>query len=682
MTLVIDFGTVNTVAMLDGRLVTVDGAPWLPSVVHEGLVGADAAELANGLAARDLKERLDPDEVAALFARVLSAARDQGGVVGAVLVTHPAGWPRERVDVLVSAAGAWARPVPEPVAVAAGHGVGAGETVLVVDAGGGTWDVTAVRGHGGEYVVVTAASLSFGGNDVDRIVVERVRPSLRSVATDGALLESARAAKEQLSRHESTEIVLPDHRAVRLDRAEFERLVSPGVDRLAVLVAEVGVPTGATRVLLVGGSSRMPLLARRIGEVTGLPVTTDPEPETAVVRGARLLARPSALEDPLAPPPADAEPARPVPPPASAVPPTAAATQASEEPVRPPVRTAAVPRRGTLAVVVLLLIVAAVAVVFGGEQATSGHPVAIDLPPPLPEAPIPPAVAGDEVVNADNATYTSGSLGKAAEYRHPSGNTVAVTVTGVETVVTAPQPYLVAPDGYRWLVIRLHVANTEGPDFPQDPMELVAVLDDRGQWLRQPYGYGQIACTEGVPPVIRIPAGAEVDACGVVSVPDATPVTAVLFGERSPEAQAPLRFPVDVPAVRDRAAPTRVVGTLGGPAETVDGLRVRVDLVLDPSGYLGSQVPAPGHRFVVVRAAVTATGQRQVTVLLRDDRGAFLSSMVTAATGCPPLPSVLGPEDPVYGCEVFEIAAETPVTGVTLQGRGPDVTRWPTWRLS
>ncbi|MBB4904763.1 Hsp70 family protein [Actinophytocola algeriensis] len=702
MTLVIDFGTVNTVAMLDGRLVTVDGAPWLPSVVHDGVVGADAAALAHGQAARDLKERLDPDEVRALFARVLDAARDQGGVVGAIVVTHPAGWPPERVEVLVSAAGPMARAVPEPVAVAAVHG---DETVLVVDAGGGPWQVTAVRGQD----VLASSALPFGGNDVDRLIVERVRPSLRSVTADGALLESARTGKELLSRHDSAEIVLPDHRAVRLDRAEFERLVSADVDRLAALVSEVGGPVSAGRVLLVGGSSRMPLLARRIGEVTGLPVTTDPEPETAVVRGAHVLTRPAALEDPLAPPPQLAAgpgaasppfsgppfaagqrpdpmddplapPGPPAPPPSSAGNEPGGRTTATafEASVRPAATT--VPRRRPLALVILLLLVAAAAVVFGGERPVGGNPVAAGGPPPLPEAPVPPAVDGNEVINGEVATFTSGALGVAAEYRHPAGNTFEVTVTGIETAVTAPQPYLEAPDGFRWLVLRLHVVNTEGPDFPHDPMENVAVLDDRGQWLRQPYGYGQIACAEGAPPATRIPAEGEVDVCGVVSVPEATPVAAVLFGVRSPEAQAPLRFPVDVPAVRDRAAPTRVVGTAGGPAVTVDGLRARVDLVLTPSGYLGTQVPAPGHRFVVVRAAITATGQRHVTVLLRDDRGALLSGIVEVATGCPPLPATLAPEEPVYGCHVFEVAVDTPVTGVTFLGRRPDATRWPTWR--
>jgi actin-like ATPase involved in cell morphogenesis len=777
MTLVIDLGTVNTVAMLDGRLVTVDGAPWLPSVVHEGLVGADAAELAGGQAARDLKERLDPDEVRVLFARVLDAARDQGGVIGAIVVTHPAGWSPERVAVLTSAAGPMARAVPEPVAVAAVHG---DEPVLVVDAGGGPWHVTAVRGQ----EVLASAALPFGGNDVDRLIVERVRPSLRSVTDDAALLESARVGKELLSRHDSTEIVLPDHRAVRLDRAEFERLVSADVDRLAALVSEVGGQVRAGRVLLVGGSSRMPLLARRITEVTGLPVTTDPEPETAVVRGAHALTRPAPLEDPLAPPPGsaagDALPqfgaahpaaagtasplapgtapfapgaaslapgapplgpgavplapgAAPGGPPlasgtssgaapvasggspgaapfAPGTPPGAAplasgaapphspdspsvagspplspaepggrtTASAFEEPVRPPAGSA--PRRGPLALVVLLLLVAAAAVVFGGERAVGGSPVAVGGPPPLPEVAIPPVVDGDEVVNSAVATFTSGALGEATEYRHPAGNTFEVTVTGIETAVTAPQPYLEAPDGFRWLILRLHVVNAAGPDYPHDPMENVAVLDDRGQWLRQPNGHGQIACTEGVPPATRIPADSEVGVCGVVSVPEATPVAAVLFGVRSPEAQAPLRFPVDVPAARDRAAPTRVVGTLGGPAVTVGGLRARVDLVRTPSGYLGEQVPAPGHRFVVVRASVTATRQPHVTILLRDDRGAFLSGIVQVATGCPPLPGTLTPEEPAYGCQVFEVAADTPVSAVTFPDGGPDVTRWPTWR--
>jgi molecular chaperone DnaK len=292
VTLVIDFGTVNTVAMVDGQLVTVDGAPWMPSVVHEGVVGVDALLLGRGREHRDLKASLEPDEVGAVFERVLSAAREQGGDVDEVVVTHPARWSPERVAVLTAAAGSpgrRVRTVGEPVAVAAG--VPAGEAALVVDAGGGTWDAAVVR----DGVLRGASSVPV---DLDQRIFERVRPSLREAELDDAaraeLLESARASKELLSRHDIAEIVLPDRRAVRLTRAEFEVLIAPDVNRLTAAVTDVCAGVSVTRVLLVGGASRVPILAVRLSATTGQHVAPDPEPETAVVRGASLLTRPPA----------------------------------------------------------------------------------------------------------------------------------------------------------------------------------------------------------------------------------------------------------------------------------------------------------------------------------------------------------------------------------------------------
>lgn len=303
MTLVIDFGTVNTVGMVDGRIVTVDGAPLLPSVVYQRVVGADALALGRGQERRDLKKRLDQDEVGAVFARMLTAAEEQGGDIRDVVVTHPAGWPPERVAVLTQAAvvevpsvvaalglpaEARVRTIIEPVAVAAG--VPVGEAVLVVDAGGGTWDAAVVR----DRAVVAAASVPVA---LDERIVTRVRPSLRSTiiddATKAALLDSARVGKELLSRHDTAEIVLPDHRAVRLTRAEFEVLIASEVTQLMAAVSVVMADQPITRVLLVGGACRIPLLALRLSAVTGQHVTPDPEPELAVVRGATLLSRPA-----------------------------------------------------------------------------------------------------------------------------------------------------------------------------------------------------------------------------------------------------------------------------------------------------------------------------------------------------------------------------------------------------
>jgi molecular chaperone DnaK (HSP70) len=287
MTLVIDFGTVNTVGMVDGRLVTVDGAPWLPSVVYAGVVGADAVLLGRGQESRDLKARLSPPDVGAVFARMLAAAREQAGDVGGVVVTHPFDWPPSRVAVLTEAVGvpSEVRTIADPVAIAAPAGP---DPVLVVDAGGGTWDVAVVRS--GE--VLASATVPV---DLDQRVVERVRPSLSEPAKDdatrAALLESARAGKELLSRHDIAAIVLPDHRAVRLTRAEFEVLIAAEVNRLMGAVSEVSAGVAPVRVLLAGGASRIPLLALRLRAMTGLTVVTDPEPETAVARGATLLAR-------------------------------------------------------------------------------------------------------------------------------------------------------------------------------------------------------------------------------------------------------------------------------------------------------------------------------------------------------------------------------------------------------
>ncbi|MFL6126654.1 Hsp70 family protein [Actinophytocola sp.] len=287
MTLVIDFGAINTVGMVDGQLVTVDGAPWLPSVVHSGVVGADASLLGRGQESRDLKSSLDPLMVGAVFARMVSAARARFGEVGDVVATHPAVWPPERVAVLARAVGVpEVRMVPEPVAIAAL--APAGGTVLVVDAGGGTWDVAVVR----DQTVVASAAVPV---DLDQRIVERVRPSLvepvKDDATRAELLAAARVGKELLSRHHIAEIVLPDHRAVRLTRAEFEFLIAPDITNLMAMVSEVTTDVAVTHISLVGGCSRIPLLALRLSAVTGQQVMADPEPETAVARGAAALNR-------------------------------------------------------------------------------------------------------------------------------------------------------------------------------------------------------------------------------------------------------------------------------------------------------------------------------------------------------------------------------------------------------
>lgn len=270
--LAIDAGAVNTAGMLGGRLVTVDGAPWVRSLVHGNVVGADAMALSRGRAVRG--------SPATMVSRMVDAARAMGRFDELVLAD---------ADAVVLAAARALAPVVRSLSsvLALAAGVAPKETVLVVDVGGSGARAAVVRRRK-QLTVLKAGRIPTGGLTLDARIVDRLRPSLRTPADPPALHEAARVAKETLSRHDSTEIVLPDHRAVRLDRTEFERLIESDVLALLALVQQTRTPE-CRRVVLSGGTSRVPLVARTLAESTGLPVDVDPEPETAVVRGAHAL---------------------------------------------------------------------------------------------------------------------------------------------------------------------------------------------------------------------------------------------------------------------------------------------------------------------------------------------------------------------------------------------------------
>jgi hypothetical protein len=110
-----------------------------------------------------------------------------------------------------------------------------------------------------------------------------------------ALREDVRAAKEALSGHPQTDLPLPEpFPDVLVTRAELEGLVRPNllrsVELLASTVQSAGVPSLAG-VYLVGGSSRIPLVAQLIGEQLRLLPTNLDQPETAVALGAHHVAR-------------------------------------------------------------------------------------------------------------------------------------------------------------------------------------------------------------------------------------------------------------------------------------------------------------------------------------------------------------------------------------------------------
>jgi actin-like ATPase involved in cell morphogenesis len=345
----VDLGTSNTVAVLSAhgrapRVVEVDGSATMPSAVFatdDGglIVGRDAERRARLDPSRfepNPKRRVDEgmlllgdsivtvtDAMAAVLHRVgEETSRQLGGAQpDEVRLTHPAQWGPLRRNVLLSAARLAGFSsnlvlVPEPVAAAAhfasfpDRSLSAGQALAVYDLGAGTFDCAVVGvTHSGFTVLAEDGLQDLGGLDVDQALLEHVgrqvsnrdpqrwqrllRPeSTADRRAQRTLREDVRAAKETLSRHVQTDVPMPEpFEDVLVTRAELEALIRPSMLRSVELLSSVvrsnGMsPENLAGLYLVGGSSRLPLVATLIGEQLRVVATSLDQPETAVALGA------------------------------------------------------------------------------------------------------------------------------------------------------------------------------------------------------------------------------------------------------------------------------------------------------------------------------------------------------------------------------------------------------------
>ena len=348
----IDFGTSHTVAMVrrpDGRTESLlfDSSPLLPSGVfiddHGGvLVGRDA-----WYSARVAPARMEPHPkrcvddgtvllgdrewaVSELFAAVFERVRAEceqvlGELPPQVVVTHPAVWGPTRRSVLSEAcdrAGfGEVRLVPEPVAAAdyfvrrRGYEVPPGASIVVYDFGGGTFDASVVTRDPDGFSVTSLDGLDrLGGIDIDAAISAELSGRIGSPAdwtwlteprTVGerrgrhGFVEDVRLAKERLTRHSSADLYVPVlDRDVHLTRSELEELAAPFVARsvrvVQAVIRDAKVAAGdLAGVFLVGGASRMPLVATMLHRELGVaPIVVD-QLEQVVAHGA-LFAEPMA----------------------------------------------------------------------------------------------------------------------------------------------------------------------------------------------------------------------------------------------------------------------------------------------------------------------------------------------------------------------------------------------------
>ncbi|MEV6520548.1 Hsp70 family protein [Longispora sp. NPDC051575] len=345
--LAVDYGTSNTVAMLatpDGRVrpLLFDGAPLLPSAVYaqpDGIVltGRDAQNSARLDPARfepNPKRRIDDVEillgehswpVVELAARTLArvateAARTAGGPPAELVMTCPVTWGPVRRDVLTRAAARAGLPrptlVPEPVAAAAyytsvlGQEVLGGRSVVVYDLGGGTFDVCVVRREDtGFHALAYRGIDDFGGMDLDALVVAQLAQAVAPGAPEAwrrlshpadaadrrhfrALWDDARTAKEALSRQSHATVFVPVvERDAHVSREAFEQAASGALRRtidvtLATLREAQTGPADIAGLFLVGGSTRVPMVATLLHRATGIAPTLLEQPETVVAEGA------------------------------------------------------------------------------------------------------------------------------------------------------------------------------------------------------------------------------------------------------------------------------------------------------------------------------------------------------------------------------------------------------------
>jgi len=207
------------------------------------------------------------------------------------------------------------RIINEPTAAALAYGIdksGQGEKILVFDLGGGTLDVTIMDfGDGVFEVISTSGDTKLGGTDMDATIVNYILEEFKKqsgvdlskdkMATN-RLREAAEKAKIELSSTQETEINLPfitatnegpQHLQMKINRSKLEELINPIIEKMrgpveqAIKDAKLN-ENDITRIILVGGPTRMPVVQQFVEKVAGQKIERGVDPMECVAMGAAI----------------------------------------------------------------------------------------------------------------------------------------------------------------------------------------------------------------------------------------------------------------------------------------------------------------------------------------------------------------------------------------------------------